>query len=52
MFRVLIDQQRLIDLLEDEFRNVYENVLEEDRISKVSLTGSGYVEIIIGGEVE
>jgi len=49
-FIVTIDDSRLIDLLENEFGNVYENIKEKDRITKIKLNYSGVVEIVIGKE--
>ena len=49
-FTVKIDGSKLIDLLETEFGNVYQNIKEEDRITKVQLHYGDEVEIVIGEE--
>ena len=47
---VTIPQGRLIDLLEEEFGNVYENIKEEDRITQMRFIGTQWIEFIIGEE--
>ena len=49
-FIIKIDGSRLIDLLEEEFRNVYENTKEGDKITKVKLHYGDEIEIVIGEE--
>jgi len=50
--KIRIDTDRLMDLLEEEFGNIYANLKEDDTISEVRLVGYTQVEITIGEEVK
>ncbi len=51
-YKVTILGEDLIDLLEDHLGNVYENIKEDDRITKIRLHYGDKVEITIGEEEE
>ena len=48
-YTVEIREDRLLDILEDEFGDVYENIQEDDTITSVKVR-AGYVYITIGEE--
>ena len=49
-FTITIKGERLIELLEEEFGNIFGNIKEGDRISKMRLRYGDEVEITIGEE--
>lgn len=51
-YKVTIRGSDLINLLEDWFGNVYQNIKEEDRITEIRLRFGDEVEITIGEEEE
>ena len=50
MFKVKISGRDLIDLLESQFGNVYQNIKEDDKITDVRLDYGNDIEITIGDE--
>lgn len=50
-YKVTIRQEELIDALEEQLGDVYQNIEDEDRITKIHYSSiTGIVEITIGEE--
>ena len=51
-YTIIISGSDLIDALEDKLRNVYENINEGNRITRIQLHRGDEIEIVIGEEEE